>query len=103
VIAYKFLQAGGLGPFSGFAWPQPGRWVGGRVSACRASDLPIWLHEELWVAELDGAVEEARTKLVAPRGRLLRQEKLVPHSSTRVRHAIGYASDAANAAMTGRL
>lgn len=152
MIAYKFLQAGGLGPFSGFAWPHAGEWVSGRISACRASDLPIWLHEELWVAELDGAVEEGRTKLVATRGRLLRQvpewtqvtagemalacarrtrghaatvlrasgmgsvaellqafaldelpdaEKLVPHSGTRVRNAIGYACDAANAAMTG--
>jgi hypothetical protein len=152
VIAYKFLRAGGLGPFSGFAWPEPGEWVSGRVSACRASDLPIWLDEELWVAELDGSVQEARTKLVAPRGRLLRQvpewcavtvgemalacarrtrshaaavlrasgmsaaaellqafaleelpdaEGLVPHMRPRERTAVGYASDAANAAITG--
>jgi hypothetical protein len=122
------------------------------VSACRASDLPIWLNEELWVTELDGAVDEMRTKLVAPRGRLLRQvpewtqvtagelalactrrarghaatvlrasgmssaaellqaltleelpeaEMLVPQASARAHTAVGYASDAANAAMTG--
>jgi hypothetical protein len=152
VIAYKFLSAGGYGPFSGFEWPSAGDWVDGRISACRASDLPIWLHEELWVVELEGPIQEARTKLVAPRGRLLRQvpewtevtagelalgcarrtrghaatvlraggmtsaaqllqafaledlpdaEKLVPHTSARVRTAVGYAADAANSAMTG--
>jgi hypothetical protein len=152
LIAYKFLRAGGLGHFSGFAWPLAGEWVSGRVSACRASDLPIWLSEELWVAELVGPVVEARSKLVAPRGRLLRQvhewsevtagelalacarrtrghaatvlrasgmsstaellqgftleelpeaEQLVPHTSTWVCTAVGYAADAANAAMTG--
>jgi hypothetical protein len=152
VIAYKFMRAGGIGHFSGFAWPPAGEWVSGRISACRASDLPIWLSEELWVAELAGPVEEARSKLVAPRGRLLRQvpewseltagelalacawrtrghaasvlrasgmssaaevlqafaleelpdaEQLVPPRSARVRAALGYASDAANAAITG--
>jgi hypothetical protein len=152
MIAYKFLRAGRLGPFSGFGWPLPGEWVSGHVNACRASDLPIWLSEELWVAELGGPVEEARTKLVAPRGRLLRQvsewsevtagelafacarrtrghaatvlrargmnsaaevlhafgledlpaaEQLVEQGSARVRIALGYAADAANAAITG--
>jgi hypothetical protein len=152
VIAYKFLRAGGLGPFSGFEWPLAGEWVSGPVSGCRASDLPIWLSEELWVAELAGTVCEERSKLVASRGRLLRPvrewgevtagelalacarrtrghaatvlrasgmssvaellqafaleelpeaEQLVEQGSLRVRTAVGYAADAANAAMTG--
>ena len=27
MIAYKFLRAGRIGPFSGFQWPEPGVWV----------------------------------------------------------------------------
>ena len=87
MIAYKFLRTGGEGPFTGFAWPlpdgdDPGDWVEGDclrgacaagVHACRPGDLPVWLNDELWLAELDGAVTEARSKVVAPRGRLLRQ------------------------------
>jgi hypothetical protein len=88
VIAYKFLRAGAEGPFTGFAWPlpaddgEPGAWVSGDclrgacasgVHACRPSDLPIWLCDELWVAELAGDVVHARSKVVAPRGRLVRR------------------------------
>jgi hypothetical protein len=87
VIAYKFLRAGAVGPFSGFAWPVPadgrqGAWVdaAGRpracergVHACARADLPVWLDEELWVVELGGSIVNARTKLVAERGRLVRR------------------------------
>jgi hypothetical protein len=87
VIAHKFLAAGGLGPFSRYPWPlprpgRPGAWVvagGGAlvchdaVHACRIGDLPWWLHDELWEAELDGAVTAGRHKVMAPRARLLRR------------------------------
>jgi hypothetical protein len=87
MIAYKFLCAGGVGPFSGYSWPLPrdggpGPWVvsapdpvlcGRAVHACRVSDLPWWLHDELWETELDGTVTTGRHKVMAPRGRLLRR------------------------------
>jgi len=87
MIAYKFLCAGGVGPFSRYAWPLPrdggaGAWVAsaadavlchGAVHACRVSDLPWWLHDELWETELDGTVTAGRHKVMAPRARLLRR------------------------------
>jgi hypothetical protein len=87
VIAYKFLCAGGVGPFSRYAWPlpredRPGAWVIGgagtelcqsAVHACRLRDLPWWLQDELWEAELDGDVSTGRHKVMAPRARLLRR------------------------------
>jgi hypothetical protein len=82
--AYKFLTAGGLGMFSRFAWPLPdggpGAWVASEVHPCRAGihgcrreDLPYWVAPALYEIELDGAVEDFRLKIVAPRGRLLRR------------------------------
>jgi len=87
VIAYKFLCAGGVGPFSRYAWPlprdgRPGAWVIGgagaelcqtAVHACRVRDLPWWLQDELWEAELDGDVSAGRHKVMAPRARLVRR------------------------------
>jgi hypothetical protein len=88
MIAYKFLRAGGVGPFSGHAWPppargEPGPWVIAAagaavvcrrgVHACRPRDLPWWLQDELWEIELDGAVTPGRHKVMASRGRLLRR------------------------------
>jgi hypothetical protein len=87
MIAYKFLCAGGVGPFSRYAWPlprdgQPGAWViaprgavlcHSAVHACRVRDLPWWLQDELWAAELDGTVTAGRHKVMAPRARLLRR------------------------------
>ena len=87
MIAYKFLAAGGVGPFSRYPWPlprpgAPGAWVAGAggatvchdaVHACRATDLPWWLQDELWEAELGGAVTPGRHKVMAPRARLLRR------------------------------
>jgi hypothetical protein len=80
MIAYKFLRAGAVGPFSGYRW-RPGEWVEAGtadpcrrgVHSCRARDLPIWLDDELWEVELDGAVVEQERKLVAERGRLARR------------------------------
>jgi hypothetical protein len=87
VIAYKFLSSGGVGPFSRYAWPlprdgRPGAWVSGAtgavlcrsaVHACRVRDLPWWLQDELWEAELDGEIATGRHKVMAPRARLLRR------------------------------
>jgi hypothetical protein len=80
VIAYKFLRAGSVAPFTEYEW-RPGEWVdaGGAdpcrigVHACRAADLPYWLGRELWEVELDGDVVEQERKVVASRGRLTRR------------------------------
>lgn len=80
MIAYKFLDAGGIAPFTGFTWPV-GEWVEASgvdpcrkgIHACRVRDLPVWLGDELWEIELDGDVTEQERKLVASRGRLNRR------------------------------
>lgn len=84
--AYKFLSKGGIGRFSNFAWPQPhggepGEWASGRpvelcltgIHACRAVDLTEWIDDELWELELDGAIREELSMVVAERGRLVRR------------------------------
>ena len=80
VIAYKFLDDGAVGPFTGFSWPV-GEWVdaGGvdpcleGIHACRLRDLPVWISRELWEIELEGGLVEQERKIVAPRGRLTRR------------------------------
>jgi hypothetical protein len=80
MTAYKFLLAGSLGPFTGFAW-EPGRWVETDgvsvcehgVHACRVDDLPFWVNDELWEIELGGDLVQSGFKVVAPRGRLVRR------------------------------
>ena len=80
VIAYKFLAAGAVAPFTGFRWPV-GEWVEVAgvdpclqgVHACRVRDLPVWLGRELWEIELGGDVVEQERKVVAARGRLTRR------------------------------
>ena len=83
MIAYKFLAAGAVAPFTGFVWPVPasagsGPWVSAPgdderhwIHAARAEDLPYWLDEELWRIELDGPIRAHPTQLAAPRGRLV--------------------------------
>lgn len=87
MIAYKFLCSGGVGPFSRYPWPlprdgRPGAWVIGgaatalcqsAVHACRVQDLPWWLQDELWEAELDGEISAGRHKVMSRRARLLRR------------------------------
>ena len=79
MIAYKFLRAGRTSVFTRFGWPV-GEWVEARVEpcrsgihACRVGDLPYWAGKELYEIELDGAITEEPTKIVAGRGRLLRR------------------------------
>ena len=71
--AYKFLRPGARGPFSGIAWT--GDWVASEhgVYACTDEHLPLWIWEELWEVELDGAVTRRGHKLHAPHGRLVRR------------------------------
>jgi hypothetical protein len=84
VNAYKFLRDDGTGVFTRFRWPLPGdgpgAWVRTEpepcragIHACRLSDLPYWAGRTLYEIELDGDVVEHKTKIVAPRGRLLRR------------------------------
>jgi hypothetical protein len=84
VIAYKFLRRDGSGAFTRYPWPLPdggaGAWVEAPVVACRSgihacrvTDLPLWLGRDLYAAELAGEIVEERTKVVAPRARLLRR------------------------------
>lgn len=79
MIAYKFLRAGRIGPFSDFAWPEPGVWVRAGeatnpcrrgVHACRTRDLPWWFADELWEIDLDGEVQIEEHKIVARAGAL---------------------------------
>jgi hypothetical protein len=82
MIAYKFLRAGRIGPFSTFGWPEPGVRVRAGaatdqckrgIHACRTRDLPWWLAEELWEIELDGEPQIDEHKIVAPAGALRSQ------------------------------
>jgi hypothetical protein len=82
MIAYKFLRSGRIGPFSAFGWPGPGVWVYAAqdrvpckrgIHACRPSDLPWWLADELWEIELDGHVQLDEHKIIAAAGRLRAQ------------------------------
>jgi len=80
VIAYKFLDAGRIAPFTRFQWPE-NEWVSADrlapckagVHACRVRDLPIWIDDELWEVELGGDVVAYPRKVVASRGRLTRR------------------------------
>jgi len=84
MIAWKFLAPDARGPFTGFRWPRPeggrpGPWVSAPegtpwekwIFACRRGDLPFWLDEELWRAELSGAVRESEYQVAAARARLV--------------------------------
>jgi hypothetical protein len=84
VIAYKCLRAGGTSVFTAFRWPLPsagpGPWVEAEIEpcrsgihACRLEDLPYWVGPELYEIELDGQIVAEPTKVVAPRGRLVRR------------------------------
>jgi hypothetical protein len=79
MIAYKFLRSGRVGPFSGFQWPEPDVRVDTApdvavcrrgIHACRPSDLPWWLADELWEIELHGQVQAEEHKIIAAAGRL---------------------------------
>ena len=84
MIAYKFLRPDGTSVFTRFRWPLPdggpGEWVDAPadpcrsgIHACRPEHLPYWVGRTLYEIELDGPIVEEATKVVAPRGRLLRR------------------------------
>jgi hypothetical protein len=84
--AYKVLMGGRSG-FTGWQWPLPapdgpGDWVeaSGPLGLCTngihastVDQLPQWLGDEIWEAELDGEVLRTEPALVAARARLIRQ------------------------------
>ena len=77
MIAFKFLGAGAVAPYTGFRWPIRGEWVSAPVHradvwihACRLSDLPYWIDEELWRMELDAPLRETRYQIASACGRL---------------------------------
>jgi hypothetical protein len=100
MIAYKFLRAGRVGPFSAFQWPEPGEQVHAEwelaackrgIHACRTRDLPWWLADELWEVELDGPVQVAEHKIIASSGRLRSQiEEWTPACAQRYAHACAW-------------
>jgi hypothetical protein len=62
--------------------PEPGAWVEAGpslelcrsgVHACQADELAHWLHEELWIIELDGETRHGVDCVVAQRGRLVQK------------------------------
>lgn len=77
MIAYKFLAAGAVAPFTGRPWPRAGEWAGAPpaperwVHACRVADLPHWVDEELWSVELEEPVRPERYQVASPRARLV--------------------------------
>jgi hypothetical protein len=78
MIAFKWLAAGAVAPFTGVRWPRTG-WLlalpgdGCGIHACRIADLPWWIDAELWRVELAGPVVERDTQVEAARARLLDQ------------------------------
>lgn len=84
--AYKVLRDG-RSEFTGVLWPlpaggQPGEWVSanGQLGLCTngihastVDQLPQWLGNEIWEAELDGEVLKTEPALVASRARLIRR------------------------------
>lgn len=78
MIAYKFLAAGRVAPFTRFRWLPAGEWVSAAplrperwIYACRVRDLPHWLDAELWRVELAEPVRDDRYQIASPRGRLV--------------------------------
>lgn len=85
--AFKVTGQDAASIFTRFRWPtptggEPGAWVEATddgtlcergVHACNASELPSWLGPRLWEIELGGEIVQGQYKLVAQRGRLIRQ------------------------------
>lgn len=78
--ALKTLRPGRVAPFTGITWPGPGDWIAAAapVSLCRSGvhallpeALPMWIAEELWRVELDGAERVAPGIVAGTRGRLV--------------------------------
>ncbi|HEY6877673.1 MAG TPA: hypothetical protein VI299_06615, partial [Polyangiales bacterium] len=86
-FAFKFLTRDAKSPLALFAWPlpsagQPGAWVdvGAQTEPCKVGihasaprSLSSWLHETLWLIELEGPVQRSSGAWVAPRARLVHE------------------------------
>lgn len=97
MIAYKFLNPGGVGPYSGFSWPlpaseSPSAWVEIRgalqlcrngIHACRADQLPYWWGAQLWEIELTEPIADAGRVVLAARARLVRRVRAWDESTMR--------------------
>ena len=77
MIAFKFLGAGAVAPYTEFPWPVGGEWVSAPagqadvwIHACRRGDLSYWIDEELWRIELEAPLVETRYQIASERGRL---------------------------------
>lgn len=86
MLAYKYLSAGAIAPFTGRPWPlpgprAPGAWIVAPpgdlarygVHACRLEDLSYWPDEELWLVELGEPIEPMPLHVAAGRGRLVQR------------------------------
>ena len=83
MFAYRFLAKGGLGAVNQFLWPlpegsMPGAWIGPQadsttlgVYAQQLSDLPYWVHDELYRVELRGSVQTLSLGVLASEMRLV--------------------------------
>jgi hypothetical protein len=88
-LAYKYLARGAVGPVSEAVWPAPrdgakGGWIEATaplsvcesgVHVCSADELAHWLHEELWLVEIDGPEVPGIDCIVASRARLVHEIK----------------------------
>jgi hypothetical protein len=95
VIAYKFLSAGAVAPFTRRPWPLPspagaGPWLDAPddrpehgVHACRVRDLAFWLDSELWRVELDDPLRDGQRQIIGSRGRLVERISRWDESSAR--------------------
>lgn len=80
MMFWKFLRSGAVSPFSRFGW-SAGQTVTATDAmpcatgfhACRTSDLPYWLNDELWWVELTPPVRLAQHKVVAAEAVLVSQ------------------------------
>jgi len=107
-LALKFLDAGAVGPYSGFRWPKPrgsrpGKWVHvdgdldmckRGIHACTFAQATRWLREECYVIELRDVVSDDGAKLLARSGRLVRrvdswgQRAMVPFAADCAAHVL---------------
>ncbi len=85
--AFKVTGQDAASLFTQFRWPTPvggapGAWVEATddgtlcergIHACRTAQLPYWLGPRLWEIELGGEIVQGPYKLVAQRGRLVRE------------------------------
>jgi hypothetical protein len=73
VRALKFLGPDRRTPFGRDAWPEPGTWIADVYACSSTEQVPYWLNDELWLAELDVVTDTTERSTAARRGRLVEQ------------------------------